>query len=53
MFFFSKNLLLQSDVVFDSDSNNSNFSRLGPSSGLQNILIFLRKITSRDFCANF
>ena len=53
MIFFSKNLLQQSDVVFDSDPNISNFRCLGPSSGPKNILIFLRKITSGDFCANF
>ena len=28
MIFFGKNLLLQSDVVFDSESNDSNFSSL-------------------------
>ena len=29
-FFFLKNLLLQSDVVFDSDLNNCNFHSLAP-----------------------
>ena len=30
MIFFEKNLLQQSDVVFDSESNGSNFSFLAP-----------------------
>ena len=37
--FFEKNLLLQSDVVFDFESNGSNFSSLAPP-GVDKKIIF-------------
>ena len=39
MIFFEKNLLLQSDVVFDFESNDSNFSSLAPP-GVEKKVIF-------------
>ena len=38
MIFFEKNLLLQSDVVFDSESNGRNFSSLAPPGGEKKII---------------
>ena len=49
-FFFENNLLLQSDVVFDSESNGRNFSSLAPPGGEEKIIFnfFLRNyVTSR------
>ena len=46
--FFVNNLLLQSDVVFDSESNDRNFSSLAPSGGEKKIIYnFFYKMTSR------
>ena len=47
-FFFENNLLLQSDVVFDSESNGRNFSSLAPPGGEKKIIFdFFFKMTSR------
>ena len=54
MIFFENNLLLQSYVVFDSESNGRNFSSLVPSGGeKKNIFnfFFLNDVTSR--CRRF
>ena len=45
MIFFEKKLLLQPDVVFDSESNGCNFSSLAPPGGKKKI--FFYKMTSR------
>ena len=46
--FFENNLLLQSDVIFDSESNGRNFSSLAPPGGEKKIFsIFFYKMTSR------
>ena len=46
-FFFENKLLLQPDVVFDSESNGCNFSSLAPPGGEKKIFsIFFYKMTS-------
>ena len=46
-FFFEKNLLIQSDVVFDLESNDGNFSSLAPSDGQKKIIYnFFYKFSS-------
>ena len=48
--FFENNLLLQSDVVFDSESNDRNFSSPAPPGGEKKIIsnfIFQNDVTSR------
>ena len=46
-FFFEKNLLIQSDVVFDLESNDVNFSSLAPSDGQKKIIYnFFYKLSS-------
>ena len=50
MIFFENKLLLQSDVVFDSESNGRNFSSLAPPGGEKKIIfnfIFQNDVTSR------
>ena len=49
MIFFGNNVLLQSDVVFDSESNDRNFSSLAPLGGEEKLFsIFLQNdVTSR------
>ena len=48
MIFVEKNLLLQSDVVFDFESNERNFSSLAPPDGeIKNYLHFLKKKTEK------
>ena len=50
MIFFEIKLLLQPDVVFDSESNGRNFSSLAPPGGEKNIIfnfIFQNDVTSR------
>ena len=48
MIFFENKLLLQSDVVFDSESNGRNFSSLAPPGGEKKIIFnFFFKMTSR------
>ena len=48
MIFFENKLLLQSDVVFDSESNGRNFSSLAPLGGEKKIKFnFSSKMTSR------
>ena len=52
MIFFENNLSLQSDVVFDSESNDCNFSSLAPPGGeKKNIFNFFLQndVTSRRF----
>ena len=55
MIFFENKLLVQTDVVFDSESNGRNFSSLAPPGGVKKILFsknfifnfFLNNVTSR------
>ena len=49
MIFFEKKLLLQSDVVFDSESNSCNYSSLAPPGGEKKLFsIFVQyDVTSR------
>ena len=48
MIFFENKLLLQSDVVFDSESNGRNFSSLAPPGGEKKIIFnFFFKVMSR------
>ena len=50
MIFFEIKLLLQPDVVFDSESNGRNFSSLAPPGGEKKIIfnfIFQNDVTSR------
>ena len=58
MIFFENKLLLQSDVVFDSESNGRNFSSLAPPGGEKKIIFkffFQNDVTSRRgrFCQMF
>ena len=47
MIFFENNLLIQSDVVFDSESNDRNFSSLAsPDGEKKNIFNFFYEMTS-------
>ena len=50
MIFFENKLLLQSDVVFDSESNGRNFSSLAPPGGEKKIIFiffFQNDVTRR------
>ena len=49
MIFFDIKLLLQSDVVFDSESNGRDFSSLAPPGGEKKIIFFFfqNDITNR------
>ena len=49
MIFFDIKLLVQSDVVFDSESNGRNFSSLAPPGGEKKIIFifFQNDVTSR------
>ena len=50
MIFFENKLLIQSDVVFDSESNGRNFSSLAPPGGEKKIIFnffFQNDVTSR------
>ena len=50
MIFFENKLLIQSDVVFDSESNGCNFSSLAPPGGEKKIIFnffFQNDVTSR------
>ena len=51
--FFEIKLLLQPDVVFDSESNDRNFSSLAPPGGDKEIIFnfcFQNDVTSRREC---
>ena len=45
--FFENKLLLQSDAVFDSESNGRNFSSLAPPCGEKKLISIFFKMTSR------